>query len=46
MLISCFKKDYVTTEQALGCTMRELGVSIDLPNGMAELERYLQSHLR
>lgn len=42
----CREHNLFRTLHAFGCTMRELGVSVDLPNGMAELESYLQSETR
>ncbi|WP_191600521.1 pyridoxal-phosphate-dependent aminotransferase family protein [Marinomonas algicola] len=39
----CREHNLFRALHALGCTMRDLGVKVDLPTGMAELETYLQS---
>ena len=39
----CREHNLFRTLHALGSTMRDLGVKVDQPNGMAEMEAYLQS---
>ncbi|REG86455.1 pyridoxal-phosphate-dependent aminotransferase family protein [Marinomonas pollencensis] len=39
----CREHNLFRTLHALGSTMRDLGVKVDQPNGMAEMESYLQS---
>ena len=38
----CREHNLFRTLHALGSTMRDLGVKVDQPNGMAEMEAYLQ----
>lgn len=38
----CHEHNLFRTLHAFGSTIRDLGVKVDLPNGMAEMEAYLQ----
>jgi alanine-glyoxylate transaminase/serine-glyoxylate transaminase/serine-pyruvate transaminase len=38
----CREHNLFRTLHAFGSTMRDLGVKVDQPNGMAEMESYLQ----